>query len=118
MKGVNEEQAASLQTALLHGRRGLSCGPGLVFAYVDQQAFDSNELADTALGWAVASIGEPFLSGFNRGTLARDLHEVGCDLLEDPDDARVAERYGPRGLDALEPLGHSRIAHARVTPRP
>ena len=46
-------------------------GSELVFTYVDQEAFESNALTDTALGRTVASVGEPFLSGFNPNTLAR-----------------------------------------------
>ena len=92
-------------------------GSELVFTYVDQEAFESNELTHTALGKSVASIGEPFLSGFNPSTLARDLHDVGFDILEDLDDAQVVKRYDPRGLNGLKPLQHSRIAHARVTRR-
>ena len=89
-------------------------GSELVFTYVDQAAFDRAGLADSALARSVASIGEPFLSGFDPGTLARDLHGLGWTLLEDLDDARLVERYDPRGLDALTPYGYSRIAHARV----
>jgi methyltransferase (TIGR00027 family) len=92
-----------------------AAGSELVFSYVDQEAFESNQLANTALGKSVASIGEPFLSGFNPATLARDLHEVGLELLEDLDDAQVVERYDPCGLNGLKPAQHSRIAHARVT---
>lgn len=90
-------------------------GSELVFTYVDQAAFESNELTGTALGKSVASIGEPFLSGFNPNTLAQDLHDVGFDLLEDLNDSQVVERYDPHGLNGLEPAPHSRIAHARVT---
>ncbi len=90
-------------------------GSELVFTYVDQEAFESNELTNTAIGRTVASIGEPFLSGFHPDTLARDLHDVGFDLLEDLDDSQVVQRYDPRGLNGLKPLQHSHIAHARVT---
>jgi methyltransferase (TIGR00027 family) len=92
-----------------------AAGSELVFTYVDQVVFESNEVTNTGLGKTVASIGEPFLSGFNPSTLARDLHDVGFDLLEDLDDFQVVQRYDPRGLNGLKPLQHSRIAHARVT---
>jgi methyltransferase (TIGR00027 family) len=91
-----------------------AAGSELVFTYVDQEAFESNDLTNTALGKTVASIGEPFLSGFNPNTLARDLHDVGFDLLEDLNDSQLVERYDPRGLNGLKPLQHSRIARARV----
>lgn len=89
-------------------------GSELVFTYVDQKAFDGNELTNSALGRRVASIGEPFLSGFNPSTLARDLHNVGFELLEDVDGSELLQRYDPRGLNKLKPTRYSRLAHARV----
>ena len=90
-------------------------GSELVFTYADQEAFDGHELTNSEIAKRVASIGEPFLSGFDPGTLARDLKDVGFDLLEDLNDSQVVQRYDPRGLNGLKPLQHSRIAHARVT---
>ena len=89
-------------------------GSELVFTYVAQEAFESNRLNKTALGMSVASIGEPFLSGFNPNTLARDLLSVGLELLEDLTSSQVVERYDPRGLNGLKPAQHGRIAHARI----
>jgi methyltransferase (TIGR00027 family) len=89
-------------------------GSELVFTYVDQKVFDGNELTSSALGKRVASIGEPFLSGFSPSTLARDLRNVGFDLLEDLDGSQLLQRYDPRSLNKLKPNLHSRIAHARV----
>lgn len=94
--------------------RSAATGSELVFTYVDEEAFQSSERTKTALEKSVASVGEPFLSGFNPNTLARDLHDVGFELLEDLDDIQVVQRYDPRNLDGLKPLQHSRIAHARV----
>ncbi len=94
--------------------RSAAKGSELVFTYAAQAAFDSTELADSALGKSVASVGEPFLCGFDPNTLSRDLHAVGLTLLEDLEDFQVVDRYDPRGLNVLKPLKHSRIAHARV----
>lgn len=92
-----------------------TAGSELVFTYVDQAAFETNEISSTAIGKSVASIGEPFLSGFNPKTLAQDLRDLGFALLEDLHVLQVVERYDPRGLNQLQPAQLSRIAHARVT---
>ena len=92
-----------------------TAGSELVFTYVDQAAFETNEISSTAIGKSVASIGEPFLSGFNPKTLAQDLRDLGFALLEDLHVLQVVERYDPRGLNQLQPAQFSRIAHARVT---
>ena len=89
-------------------------GSELVFSYVDQKAFDTDEIRNSELGKRVAAVGEPFLSGFDPNTLARDLQEVGFELLEDLDDFQVVQRYDPQGLNGLNPERYSRIAHARV----
>ena len=94
--------------------RSAAAGSELVFTYVDQAAFDRREIGASVLGQAVASIGEPFLSGFDPQALAHDLHEAGFKLLEDLTDDQLLERYDPRGLNRLKPLPLSRIAHARV----
>jgi methyltransferase (TIGR00027 family) len=89
-------------------------GSELVFTYVDQAVFESSVPEVMALRQTVASVGEPFLSGFDPNTLARDLQSVGFELLEDLNDAQLVERYDPCGLNNLKPGQHSRIAHARV----
>jgi O-methyltransferase involved in polyketide biosynthesis len=91
-----------------------AAGSELVFTYLDQQAFESSLVAHAEIGRSVASIGEPFLSGFDPATLARDLLAVGFDLLEDLDDYQLVERYDPHGLNGLKPAKHSRIALSRL----
>lgn len=76
---------------------------------------DSPAFARSGIAQSVASIGEPFLSGFHPAQLAQDLHEVGFTLIEDLGDHQLVERYDPRGLNQLRATSFSRIAHARVT---
>jgi methyltransferase (TIGR00027 family) len=91
-----------------------TAGSELVFTYVDQIAFETNAINNSAIGESVASVGEPFLSGFYPKTLAQDLRLVGFALLEDVDDSQLVQRYDPRGLNQLKPVPVSRIARARV----
>lgn len=92
-----------------------TAGSELVFTYVDQAAFESHKINNAAIGKSVASIDEPFLSGFDPKTLAQDLRDCGFTLLEDLPVLQLVERYDPRGLNRLRPAQFSRIAHARVT---
>lgn len=92
-----------------------TAGSELVFTYVDQAAFERDQIADTGMGKSVASIGEPFLSGFNPKTLAEDLCALGFALVEDLHIRQVLERYDSHGLNQVQPAQFSRIAHARVT---
>ncbi len=76
---------------------------------------DSPAFARSGIAQSVASIGEPFLSGFHPAQLAQDLHEVGFTLIEDLGDHQLVERYDPRGLNQLRATSFSSIARARVT---
>ena len=95
-----------------------SPGSELVFTYVDQAAFDKAAVADddaaSRLRETVASIGEPFVSGFHPQRLAHDLASVGLELLEDLDDQALVRRYDPQNRNRLRPAGRSHIARARV----
>lgn len=102
------------QQALRGIARSAAAGSELVFTYVDQAAFDHREIGGSMLGQSVASIGEPFLSGFDPKALPHELHEAGFELLEDLADAQLVERYDPQARNGLKPLPLSRIAHARV----
>jgi methyltransferase (TIGR00027 family) len=95
--------------------RSAARGSELVLSYVDQRAFDTDEIRNSELGKRLAAAGEPFLSGFNPNTLAGDLQELGFEVLEDLDDFQVVERYDPRGLNGLNPERYSRIAHVHLT---
>ena len=91
-------------------------GSELVFSYVDQVAFGAGAMADEfqALQRSVADAGEPFLSGFDPGTLAGDLQAIGLGLIEDCDDTQLVARYDPQRINALRPSIRSRIARVRA----
>jgi methyltransferase (TIGR00027 family) len=93
-----------------------AAGSELVFSYIDQAMFGAGpEGADfRALQESVASIGEPFLSGFHPATLSDELGALGFDLLDDLDDVHLVARLDPEGRNGLRPSGRSRIARARV----
>jgi methyltransferase (TIGR00027 family) len=91
-------------------------GSELVFTYVDQIEFvsgGSRSLGD-ANAKAVATMGEPYLSGFDPNEIANDLMHVGLELVEDIDGWKMSERYRRVGADALHPAGSLHIALARV----
>ncbi|TRZ98813.1 MAG: class I SAM-dependent methyltransferase [Rhodocyclaceae bacterium] len=98
----------------------VSCAPPgseLVFTYFDEKAIFSDAVSEpfrSLRNW-VSRIGEPWLSGFDPGNLADDLHQVGLDLIEDLDGNQMLERYGRDGsygwsLDGLFHIAHARIA--------
>jgi hypothetical protein len=59
-------------------------------------------------------LGEPFLSGFNPGTLPRDLEDCGLLLLEDLNGSEAAAKYDRLGENGLGQSSFSHIALARV----
>ena len=91
-------------------------GSELVFTYVDQIEFvsgGSRSLGD-ANAKAAATMGEPYLSGFDPKEIANDLLHVGLELIEDLDGGKMSERYRRTGVNALQPAGSLHIALARV----
>jgi methyltransferase (TIGR00027 family) len=97
-----------------------SCAPAaseLVFTYLDERAFHAQSASFGEMERRVASLGEPFLSGFNPGTLALELKDCGLQLLEDLTGSSMAAKYGRLGENALGQAGFSRIALARVIQR-
>jgi O-methyltransferase involved in polyketide biosynthesis len=98
-----------------------SCGaPGseLIFTYIDQALFSADATPETAafdqLKESVASMGEPFLSGFDPAALEHDLRGVGLELEENLDDHQLLERYDRSGVNGLRTGGRSRIARAKL----
>jgi methyltransferase (TIGR00027 family) len=94
-----------------------SCAPlasELVFTYFDERLFQAQSEAFRDMQKRVAAMGEPFLSGFNPGTLARDLEDCGLLLLEDLDGGEIAAKYGRTGENSLGQSALSHIALARV----
>lgn len=96
-------------------------GSEVVFTYIDQAYFDRRD-EDATSGAAdlralVASVGEPFVSGFDSGSLASDLGPLGYRLLGNPSDLELLRRYDPDGVNGLVVNQDvNRIAHLRVLP--
>jgi methyltransferase (TIGR00027 family) len=104
---------ANLQTF----RSIASCSPmasELVFTYFDERLFSSSSESFRNMEKRVAALGEPFLSGFNPRTLARDLNGCGLHLLEDHTGSEVAAGYNRVGENGLGQSAFSHIAIARV----
>jgi len=94
-----------------------SCTPmasELVFTYFDERLFQAQSEAFRDMEKRVAAMGEPFLSGFNPGTLARDLGDCGLLLLEDLGGSEITAKYDRTGENSLGQSALSHIALARV----
>jgi methyltransferase (TIGR00027 family) len=92
-------------------------GSELVFTYMDQRVFVSKSESFLAFKDRVAAMGEPFLSGFDPGTLARELSNCGFELLEDLSGEQTNARYHRSDWDVPGRPSHSHIARARVAAR-
>lgn len=96
----------------------LCAAPGseLIFTYLHPDAIHSDAVPEPwrSLRTFVASIGEPWLSGFDPAGVAEDLRQAGLELIEDLDGPQMLQRYRRAGADgcSLESLCH--IVHARV----
>jgi methyltransferase (TIGR00027 family) len=86
----------------------------LVFTYFDERLFQAQSESFRDMEKRVAAMGEPFLSGFNPGTLARDLENCGLRLLEDLNGSEVAAKYDRMGENGLGQSAFSHLALARV----
>jgi methyltransferase (TIGR00027 family) len=88
----------------------------LVFTYLDQREFDPDRPFDDMqrVRGAVASMGEPWVSGFDPSQLAEDLRGVGLILVEDLGGEALRERYCKGRSDGLSPAATAHIARARV----
>ncbi len=95
-----------------------AAGSELVFTYIDEAVFSTGEesppAAFTDIQKSVASVGEPFISGFDPASLAGNLQKVGLQLEEDLTDPELIARYDPTGENSLVSAPQSRIARART----
>ncbi|MDP9182381.1 MAG: SAM-dependent methyltransferase, partial [Actinomycetota bacterium] len=95
-----------------------SCGAPeseLVFTYIDQSDFDAP--ADEERRRArdlVASLGEPWLSGFYPSQLADDLRSVGLTLIEDLGRDELQMRYCAGREDRLSASAVDHVVRARI----
>ena len=93
-------------------------GSELVFTYVDEVAFspDTSPELDQfkSMQKGVAAVSEPFLSGFDPGTLSQNLGSLGLRLDEDQDDLQLIERYDSQGVNRLRSSSIGRIARVCV----
>ena len=62
----------------------------------------------------MASMGEPFLSGFDPTVIEQDLRSVGLELEENLDDRQLLERYDRPGVNGLQAGARSRTARATL----
>jgi methyltransferase (TIGR00027 family) len=91
-------------------------GSELVFSYLDQRLLDGDD-GEGALARAraqVASIGEPWVSGFDPAQLGGDLRDARLELVEDLGPTELATRYCTMRSDGLSPSRGSHVARARV----
>jgi len=98
--------------------RAAAPGSELVFTYIDQAAFavDSGESGGvfTQMQRRVASVGEPFLSGFDPSALADELLCLGLQVQEDLGNRQLLRRFDPQGISGLSgDGGYGRIAKVR-----
>ena len=94
-------------------------GSEVVFSYIDQAYFDAQtedqSAGATELRAMVASVGEPFVSGFDPASLGAELARVGYAVIEECSDIDLLRRYDPTGINGLVVNNDmSRIAHLRV----
>ncbi len=91
-------------------------GSELVFSYLDQSLLDS----DSAHGpmqrarAQVASLGEPWVSGFDPDQLDCDLRGTGLELVENLGPEELGARYCAGRSDGLNPSPGSHVARARI----
>jgi methyltransferase (TIGR00027 family) len=96
-----------------------SCALGaseLVFSYFDQRVFDRTPEPGPIqeASAALASAGEPWVSGFHPAHLAGDLHDAGLELVEDLGPEELQARYCANRADGLTPSPSTHVARARV----
>jgi methyltransferase (TIGR00027 family) len=89
-------------------------GSEVVFTYFDERLFRAQSESLRELERRVASIGEPFRSGFNPTSLAANLAQCGLELIEDLNGSEVARKYDGGGEHGLGHSAFSHIALARV----
>jgi methyltransferase (TIGR00027 family) len=95
------------------------CGvPGseLVFTYFDESVLKPKPQTNgfRTLQKTVASVNEPFISGFDPAALEQELRQVGLTLVEDLNGPEIVKRYDSAGTNGLQSSPTSHIAWVRV----
>jgi methyltransferase (TIGR00027 family) len=90
-------------------------GSQLVLTYIDERLLGSQSENFLALRDRLASLGEPFLSGFDPKTFGETLRECGLELREDLSGEEIARKYARIESMTSGHSSYSHIALARVT---
>jgi methyltransferase (TIGR00027 family) len=102
--------------ATLHGiATSAATGSQIVFTYVDQRALEGHRPAMEKMRERRATLGEPWLSGFNPATLANELKALGLLLVEDLGGLELRQRYCAGQTGGLSPGTSGHVARVRVT---
>jgi methyltransferase (TIGR00027 family) len=96
-----------------------SAASELVFSYIDQRIFDhpAEPSPIQEARAALASAGEPWVSGFHPDQLAGDLRGAGLELVEDLGPQELHARYCNHRADSLTPSPSTHVARARIGAR-
>ena len=108
--------AANLATLNSIARCALP-GSELVLTYIDERLLGSQSKNFLALQERLASLGEPFLSGFDPQTFGKTLKDCGLELREDLTGEEIARRYARINSMNSGHSSYSHIALARVLER-
>lgn len=96
-----------------------ACAPAgseVVFSYLDQRVLDSDATEDPIQQTRaqVASLGEPWVSGFYPERLDSELRGTGLALVENLGPEQLEERYCAARSDGLRPTPGAHLARAQV----
>ncbi len=89
-------------------------GSEVVFSYAEQHVLDGDDELLVRAREHVASVGEPWVSGFDPELLGELLHGVGLELVEDLGQAELNARFCAERSDGLSASRSSHVARARV----
>jgi methyltransferase (TIGR00027 family) len=114
--GVTVYLSREANLATLRGIADSSApGSELVLTYIDQRALDrSRSPTLERMRASVASVGEPWRSGFHPATLATELGALGLALVEDLDGEALRGRYCRGRTDGLTPGRVGHVARVRT----
>jgi methyltransferase (TIGR00027 family) len=96
-----------------------SCAPAgseLVFSYLDESLLEADAAPERVqrARAQVASLGEPWVSGFNPDQLGSLVRGTGLEIVENLGPEELAARYCADRADGLSPSHGAHLAHARV----